>query len=69
MRRLLSHKVQNLHGEYASIYGRYECESTAHYPGRSLKLPDVTIRIFTSRDEERVLEKSAEVIVVPPLAG
>jgi hypothetical protein len=68
MRRPITRKVQNLHGKYASRCGRYECESTEHYPGISLRLPDVTIRIFSSRDKEMVIEKSAEVIVVPPLA-
>jgi hypothetical protein len=68
MRKYITRKVQNLPGRYISRYGRYKWKSTAHYPGISLKLPDIIIWIFSSRGEERVIEKSAEVIVVPPMA-
>lgn len=64
MRRPITHKVQNLHGKYASICGRHECESKAHYPGRPLNLLSKT-EILSSRGDKKEIEESAEVIVVP----
>jgi len=55
-------QVQNLHGKYASICGRYKWESSTHYPGRSLDILRVN-QVLSSRGDETVLEKSAEVIV------